>query len=126
MKTLKKKMGRPRKQDDIPIGAIEALCQFNPTKGQVLAGLLLMGHDISEATLDRLIKDRTGNTFEALRNKRTDGTRLKLIQNAIAMANNRDRTMLIFCLKNLCGWGDGAPAQAAPMFQLNYSPEKSK
>jgi hypothetical protein len=98
-----RKVGRPSVVDTVPFGAVEALCQFNPTKPQVLAGLLMMGHNISEATLDRVIKKHTGSNFEDLRNKKTDGTRLKLIQTAVGMANNKDRTMLIFCLKNLCG-----------------------
>lgn len=103
----KRKVGRPSVVDKIPIGAIEALCQFNPTKPQVLAGLEMMGHKISEKTLDRVIKKHTKGNFDELRDKKTEGTRLKLVQKAVDMAIKKDNvTMLIFCLKNMCQWQD--------------------
>jgi hypothetical protein len=88
----------------------------------------MMGHKVSDSTLDRVIKANTGGNFDDLRDKKTDGTRLKLIQTAIGMANNKDRTMLIFCLKNLCGWSDNANnANSVPIkVMLGYDPDSDE
>lgn len=45
-------------------------------------------------------------TFEEYHESRISRTATKLQQKALEMALNGDRTMLIFCLKNLAGWSD--------------------
>ncbi len=53
-------------------------------------------------------------------------TRFSLIRTALAKAENGDNTMLIFCLKNLCGWKDKPESEetvSETTFTLNYSLE---
>jgi len=52
-------------------------------------------------------------------------TRYALIQKAISEALNGNTTMLIFSLKNLCGWADKQELDVAQnTFTLNYNLEK--
>ena len=50
-------------------------------------------------------------TFTDYQHKKMSGTRLKLVQKAIQMADKGNATMLIFCLKNLCKWSDKSEAE---------------
>ena len=85
---------------------VDAACQLNATANQVLEILASQGYQVSHSTLVREIKRLHGMTFDDYRDKKTDLTRLKLAQKAVKMASDGNATMLIFCLKNLCGWKD--------------------
>ena len=52
------------------------------------------------------IRKRYDMTFTEYAEKKLSRTRMKLIQQAIQQATSGNTTMLIFCLKNLCGWTD--------------------
>lgn len=80
---------------------LDGILQFNATKPQC-ASILLMSDD----TIDRRIKEKFDCTFEEYKTTKMGLTKIKLQQKAIQMALNGNATMLIFCLKNLCGWAD--------------------
>lgn len=74
---------------------------------------LMQGNDAkydelpSQSTLEKI----TCEHFEAanlteLREKRKDSLKLQLKRKAVTMALGGNVAMLIFCLKNLCGWSD--------------------
>jgi hypothetical protein len=62
--------------------------------------------DVSHDTVERNIKKKYDMTFTEYRDKKLTHTRLSLIQKALEQAKTGNTTMLIFCLKNLCGWSD--------------------
>lgn len=62
--------------------------------------------EISEDTIERNIKSKYGLTFTEYAEKRMEPIKLKLIQKALSKALDGENVLLIFCLKNLCGWGD--------------------
>jgi len=57
-------------------------------------------------TIQNKIREKYGVTFSQYREKKMAHTRLTLTQKAIQMATSGNVTMMIFCLKNLCGWCD--------------------
>lgn len=119
--------GRKHISEILEFSKIEAICQFNPTMGQLLAALALMGHRCSHKTIERYIKEETGKGFKELKERCTDGTKFKLQQKAVTMALGGDRTMLIFCLKNLCNWTDNVQQNLVGddlKITLNYDPKK--
>ena len=59
----------------------------------------IKAHTISE-------ENPTGLTFAEFRDQNMVHTRMTLIQTALNKAKKGDNVMLIFCLKNLCGWRD--------------------
>lgn len=78
---------------------------------------------VSENTIQRNIKDVKGMTFEEYHKLKLNRTGVKLQQKAIEMAIAGDRTMLIFCLKNLSGWADKIDQEidvAGMKLTLNY------
>jgi hypothetical protein len=118
--------GRPR--IEIPMAVVDAACQFNPSIDQVLEVLHSQGHQVSVKTLQRVIKATYGMTFDAYRDKKTAGTRLKLAQKAVKMGLEGHPALLIFCLKSLCGWSEtskveltganGGPVETAAQVQI--------
>lgn len=62
--------------------------------------------DVHENTIKNHIKQRFGLTFTEYSEKKLSRTRVKLVQKAIEMATNGNTAMMIFALKNLCGWAD--------------------
>jgi hypothetical protein len=82
--------------------------------------------DCSEDTIERHIKKTYRKSFAAFRGENMVHTRFSLIRTALAKAENGDNTMLIFCLKNLCGWKDKPESEetvSETTFTLNYSLE---
>lgn len=61
---------------------------------------------VSEDTIRRRIKAKYKITFAIYQDKKMSITRLTLVEKALEMADRSNVTMLIFCLKNLCGWSD--------------------
>jgi len=62
--------------------------------------------ECSEDTIENKIKEEFGVTFRELRNQKMATTKIKLLQKGLSKAFDGDNTLLIFCLKNLCGWSD--------------------
>lgn len=73
---------------------------------QVRFALESEGIKICEKTLFRAIESEFDMTFSEYREYRMSGTKIKLLQTAIQTALKGNVTMLIFCLKNMCGWSD--------------------
>ena len=85
----------------IDIEELSALCRLKPTLKDCAAFF-----KCSEDTIERRIKEATGQTFAEFREQNMVFTRYDLVRRAIQKASSGDNTMLIFCLKNLCGWAD--------------------
>lgn len=82
-------------------GKLDAILQFNPTL--VICAELL---EISIDTIERRIKDAHNCTFLEYKNRKMGLVKIKLQQKAITMALGGNTAMMIFTLKNLCGWAD--------------------
>lgn len=95
----KKKMGRPPLPFDW--SKLDAILQY---KASLIDAAEIMECHVD--TIEKKIKAMHGCTFSEYRDKKMSKVRLTLVQKAIGMAQNGDRTMLIFCLKNMCGWRD--------------------
>lgn len=92
-------MGRPRLEIDQE--QMEALCRMNPTLKDSAAFF-----KCSEDTIERRCKEFGYADFADCKQQNMVHTRLKLIRNALAMAEKGNPALMIFCLKNLCGWAD--------------------
>jgi hypothetical protein len=96
------KMGRPKIFDtEDKLGQLKKLMRMNPTLEDTAAYF-----DCGTTTVEDTIKQTWGVTFREFRDKNMVHTRLGLQRKAIEKANSGDNTMLIFALKNLCGWSD--------------------
>jgi hypothetical protein len=62
--------------------------------------------ECSPDTIEKYIRDTYDCRFTEFRDQNMVKTRHNLVQTAIKKAEQGDNTMLIFCLKNLCGWRD--------------------
>jgi len=92
--------GRPRKE--IPEHELRAILRMNPTLKDVAAFF-----ECSEDTIEERCKEYgNGASFPEFRSQNMVHTRLNLIRNALKMADKGNTAMVIFCLKNLCGWKD--------------------
>lgn len=60
----------------------------------------------SEDTIENRSKEYGYLSFSDLRQQNMVHTRNKLVKKALAMAESGNVPMLIFALKNLCGWSD--------------------
>lgn len=90
-----------RKKIELDWKLVDNLFSYGATISMV-ANILEVSHDIVELR----IKEEKGMKPKEYREAKLSKVRVKLIQKAIDKALNGDNTMLIFCLKNLCGWGD--------------------
>lgn len=93
-----KEMGRPT--IEINMEELEIFMRWNPSRSDTAAFF-----KVSEDTLARRIMEKTGLTFMQFREQNMVHTRRSLINEALARSSKSD-TILIFCLKNLCKWGD--------------------
>lgn len=84
--------------DKIDTGQYEALMRMKPTLADTAAFF-----KCSPKTIQRFCEDTFKCTFTEKRDKEMVHTRHDLIRMAIARAEKSDM-LLIFCLKNLCGW----------------------
>ena len=92
-------MARPRLEIDQE--QLEAFCRMNPTLKDAAAFF-----KCSEDTIERRCKEFGYNDFADCRQQNMVHTRLKLIRGALQMAEKGNPALMIFCLKNLCGWVD--------------------
>ena len=84
---------------DWPI--LDALLQFKVTLAHCADYL-----GVSIDAIQNRCKEEKGMTFSEYHSLKLQRTSTKLQQKAVEMALKGDRTMLIFCLKNLAGWAD--------------------
>lgn len=89
------------KQIIIDEAKLKGFCRLKPTLKDCAAFF-----ECSEDTIERRCKDLGSKTFAEFREKNMVHTRHSLQQEAIRQALKGNSTMLIFCLKNLCGWAD--------------------
>lgn len=95
-------MGRPAIKIDED--QLRSLMRMKPTLKDVANFF-----QCSEDTIENYIKAKWGKRFSEFRDENMVFTRFNLIRTAIAKAEKGDNVMLIFCLKNLCGWRDKLP-----------------
>lgn len=100
-------MMRPRKE--IESEKLASMMRWKPTLADTAAFF-----KCSEDTIERRIKERWGLTFAEFREQNMVQTRFSLIRTAIDKALGGDNVMLIFCLKNLCGW-ENNPVSEKPV-----------
>ena len=62
--------------------------------------------ECSPSAIEKFIKRHYKMTYSDFRDKNMVHTRFSLVRTALERANKGDNVMLIFCLKNLCGWKD--------------------
>lgn len=104
--------GKPRKQPGlrdkenkivIDETQLRALMRLKPTREDCAAFF-----KVHPDTIDNRIKRLAGKdkTFSEFREENMVHTRFSLIREAQKQALNGNTAMLIFCLKNLCGWVD--------------------
>lgn len=92
-------MGRPKKNIDLV--QLKALMRLKPSREDTAAFF-----ECHPDTIDKLIRKEFDLTFSEFREQNMVHTRFSLIRKAIQKAEGGDNVMLIFCLKNLCGWTD--------------------
>jgi hypothetical protein len=92
-------MARPKKPFDW--SKLDAVLQYNATLADCAE---IMG--VHQDTVERKIKKEKGCCFTDYRQQKLGKVRIMLVQKAIEMARSGSPAMLIFCLKNLCGWSD--------------------
>ena len=96
-------MARPKVELDQD--QFEAFCRLNPTLEDAQAFF-----KVSEDTIMRRCKEWGYTGFADARQQNMVHTRLHLIRTAMKMAE-KTPAMMIFCLKNLCGWVDKLESQ---------------
>lgn len=89
------------KAQKIDIEQLAAFCRLKPTLEDTAAFF-----KCNPRSIERIIKNNTGLTFIEFRSQNMVHTRHGLIRKAIQKAMAGDNTMLIWTMKNLCGWTD--------------------
>jgi len=85
--------------DEKKVHQLKELMRLKPTLDDCAAFF-----ECSKRTVERFVQDTYGITYGEFRQQRMVHTRFNLVRKAIDKALKGDNTMLIFCLKNMCGW----------------------
>lgn len=88
----------------IDLEKLAAFMRMKPTLADTAAFF-----ECSVDSVERFIKTHTKLKFAEFREQKMVHTRMSLVRTAIRKAEGGDNVMLIFCLKNLCGWRDRQP-----------------
>jgi len=107
-------MGRP--PVDIDKQKLKALMRLKPTLADTAAFF-----ECAERTIERFIREQFDVSFVDFREQNMVHTRLNLVRKAIDKAEKGDNTMLIFCLKNVCGWKDKQPDEVPQIVNQNVT-----
>lgn len=94
-------MGRPKKFTKDQDTQLRALLRMKPTRKDCAAFF-----EVSEDTIERYIKRTYKITYAEFGDQNMVHTRFDLVRTAIRQAKSGNTAMLIFCLKNMCGWAD--------------------
>lgn len=106
-------IGRPK--SEIDKGQLESLMRLKPTLADTAAFF-----KVCERTIERHIREHFDLSFVEFREQNGVHTRLSIQRKAIQLATEGNVTMLIFCLKNMCGWTDkGDDSQVQVNIQNN-------
>lgn len=121
-KNMKKPTGRPK--IEIDINQYKALMRLNPT----LADTAAFFECSTDTIINWLEKNFGTRDFSAIRQQNMVHTRLTMIRTAVRLAEAGNTAVLIFCLKNLCGWTDKVDEkQVQQVIKLAYAlPETKK
>ena len=103
-----------RKKVEINWTKLDSFLQFKASKR--VCSLLM---EVSEDTIDARIKETYDCNFTEYAAKKFEPIKLKLVQKAISKALDGDNVMLIFSLKNLCGWADKQEVEQNQTIQVN-------
>lgn len=105
----------------IDLNELSALMRLMPTAKDCAAFF-----KCSVDTIERRIRDATttkenpdGLSFAEFREQNMVHTRMTLVRKALKEAEKGNNTMLIFCLKNLCGWRDKQEGESDVTVNLN-------
>ena len=105
---------------------------FNDEKLEQLEKYMIMGPKLkntawffrcSETTIEDTIRKHYDLTFREFREQRAEPIRDSLQKKAYQMAMQGNATMLIFALKNRCGWSDKQEVNSTvntPNININY------
>lgn len=93
-------MARPIAMTEEKKKQFKTICRLNPTLKDCAAFL-----EVSEDSIEKYCKS-LGLSFSEFRSQNMVQTRFSLIRKALHMAENGNPALMIFCLKNLCGWLD--------------------
>lgn len=102
----------------IDLDELAALMRMKPTLEDTAAFF-----KVSTKKIERVIRENYNLTFVEFRHENMVHTRLDLIREAIRQAKSGNTAMLIFCLKNVCGWSDKLDVsnEAVQQFSLKYA-----
>lgn len=116
------KLNTGRRPLEIDYTKLEQFMWCNPT-----LTMTSLFFEVSNSTIEAMIKERYGLSFDEFRSKNIMFTRKTLVQKAVQMAIEKDNVAaLIFSLKNLAGWTDNIQMSVQPTqtIQLKYSLDK--
>lgn len=103
-----------RKKIDINYNVMNALLQRGATKVACAAIL-----EVSEDTIEKRIREDFDLTFDEYKDSKFEKTKAKLVEKAVDKALKGDNTMLIWVMKNLCGWRDKQPDEVDVIINNN-------
>lgn len=129
-----KKVGR--KKIDVDWNLVESLAPLSAEIKYIAERTLIAeGKPVNAKTVEsrrqligRRINELYGQDFLTYRNERMEHVRAKLINKAFNLAFGGNVQMLMFCLKNLCGWVERkefvkTDAEKNDSLTLNYNLE---
>ncbi len=114
---------------EIDFDLIDGAISIGANMTQCLYILDTKGIKIDEKTLQRRIRQKFDMTYPEYKDYMMSSTKIKLVQTAIRKALEGNVVMMIFCLKNLCGWADKLEQTVdveKNVVQLKYSLEDKK
>ena len=95
------RMGPPVLLDETKEKQLKALCRYKPTLLDAAAFL-----DLHPSTIEKFLRKKYKKTYSEFRDENMVHTRMELIRKSLDMAKGGNTAMMIFCLKNICGWTD--------------------